>query len=181
MSEMPSGAGQATHSRQWLDYFSSANPPRKNQAFSANAESFGPLWPWTFSTKWFFDNVTSRISYEKSHSPQLITLVNHACFNRCFLRSEFTHGSSGLPQFAVPYFFQFFRQFFAVVRFAAGFDRAFCFGTTGYAFVEFLKDRQGGSLKTFLSVECTTLGRCGAVGIHPIHTVFGNQRHQCFE
>ncbi len=37
-------AGRATHSRRWLDYFSPAKPllgPRKNQAISVNAESFG--------------------------------------------------------------------------------------------------------------------------------------------
>jgi len=49
MSQMPSVAGRATHSRRWLDYFSPAKPllgPRKKQAISANAESFGRLFPY---------------------------------------------------------------------------------------------------------------------------------------
>jgi hypothetical protein len=62
---MPSEAGQAAHSRRWLDYFSHANPllgPQKNQAISANAESFGPYYLIDFFNKVVFDNMTSRIS-----------------------------------------------------------------------------------------------------------------------
>jgi hypothetical protein len=54
MSQMPSEAGRATHSRRWLDYFSPANLPRKNQTISANAENFGLILPYDFLNKVVF-------------------------------------------------------------------------------------------------------------------------------
>lgn len=74
----------------------------------------------------FFQN-SLRTPHLRVSAVSAFILVDHACFHLLLFRSELSHCGACLPQFAFANFFQFFSKFFAVVWFAAGFDRTLCF------------------------------------------------------
>src|SRR5690606_10853190 len=105
-------------------------------------------------------------------------LIDHAFFNLLFLRAELAHSGTGLPQLAFTDLTQFLLELFAVVGLTTAFNGALCFLSRGDTLVEFLEHRKGCRLETFLPIECAALGSGRAVGVHPVHAVFCDQRHQ---
>src|SRR4029077_18253690 len=85
---------------------------------------------------------------------------------------------TGLPHFTLPQFPEFYFKSFAVVCLAVAVDTALGLLTRGNAFIEFPEYRCSSIPEFFPPIQCASLCSGGTVGIHPVHSVLRNQRHQ---
>ena len=92
--------------------------------------------------------------------------------------AKLAHGFASAPHFALAQRLEFGLKTYAVVGLGVAVDADLCFVTRCHALVETLHDGLDGVVEGSHPVERAALGGGGAVGIHPVHTVLGKQRHQ---
>lgn len=94
------------------------------------------------------------------------------------LWTKATNGFCSTPHFHVAHSFKFLVQAIAIVGLRVGIDRNLSLVTCLYRVVEPLHNWLDSLTEARSPIESTTLCCCRTVGIHPIHTLLSEQRHQ---
>ena len=106
---------------------------------------------------------------------------------RCFLmralsefrfRPQLSYLLSGPPDFHVAEFGELGFEVFPIIILATRFDDDLRFLAQAHTLVQLVVNRLHRLAKLMPPIQSSTLGCCRAIGIHPVHSVFGNQRHE---
>ena len=94
------------------------------------------------------------------------------------LWTEFADSLCGAPHLAVVHGCKFLLKTGTVVGLRVGIDADLCFVTALHTCIELLHDGLNGIMETREPVKCATLGGGGTIGIHPVHTLLSEERHE---